>query len=104
VAAPEHAEAFDWDDEGDKDGNTAHLAEDRPDRPGIQPWEAEQVFANGGVFVPNKRTGTGDWKLVGLTDAGRRLTLIVKYHEDRGVLRAITGWDCTTGERTRYLR
>lgn len=103
MVAPEYAEAFDWDDEDDERGNTAHLAEARPDRPGIQTWEVEQVFANGGVFVPNKKAGSADWRLVGLTDAGRRLTLIVEYHEDRRVLRAITGWDCTPGERTRYL-
>ncbi len=103
MVAPEHAEAFDWDDEGDELGNTAHLAEDRPDRPGIQTWEAEQVFANGGTFAPNKKKGSGDWKLVGLTNAGRPLTLILEYLEDRRVLRVITGWECTPGERTRYL-
>lgn len=103
MVAPEHAEAFQWDDEEEEHGNTSHLAETRPNRPGIAWWEAEEVFANGGVFVPNKKEGTGDWKLVGLTNANRRLTLIVTYYEDRKVLRVITGWDCTVGERRRYL-
>lgn len=100
---PEDAEAFEWDPDDEDTGNTAHLAESRPDRPGIAWWEAEEVFSNSGVFVPNKKEGTGDWKLVGRTDGGRLLTLVVHYDEIRRVLRVITGWDTTRGERSRYL-
>lgn len=104
MVGPEYAEAFEWDPDDDDSGNTAHLAESRPDRPGISADEAEQVFANGGVFLPNKKEGSGDWKLLGPTDGDRLLTLIVAYHDDRRVLRVFTGWDCTPGERTLYRR
>jgi len=38
VSDPQDAEAFEWDDDDDEEGNTAHLA-----RHGITPVEAEQV-------------------------------------------------------------
>jgi hypothetical protein len=41
--------------------------------------------------------------MVGWTDAGRALTLVVNYDEARRVIRVITGWVCTAGERTKYL-
>ena len=67
MSAPDDAEGFEWDDDELEDGNTQHLA-----RHGITPEEAEQVYYKGGVFVPNKRK-SGDWKLIGRTDAGRGL-------------------------------
>ncbi|RDI23061.1 hypothetical protein [Lentzea flaviverrucosa] len=103
MAHPEDAEAFDWDDDADERGNTAHLAESRPDRPAISAWEAEQVFDNGGVFVPNKKNRSGDWKLIGRADSGRVLTLVLQYDEERRIIRVFTGWDSTAGERSRYL-
>ncbi len=42
--------------------------------------------------------------MIGYTDGGRALTLNVEMHEDTRNLRVITGWDCTQGERTRYLK
>ena len=96
---PEDAEAFEWDDDGLERGNTAHLA-----RHGVDQYEAEEVFYNGGRFAPNKRDASGDWLLVGRSDAGRVLTLVANYDDDRRVIRFITGWDSTSGERTRYLR
>ncbi|MFE9604769.1 hypothetical protein [Streptomyces hokutonensis] len=103
MAPPEQAEAFEWDDESHEQGNTAHLAESRPDRPSIAWWEAEQVFENGGTFAPNKNGRSGDWLLVGRTDSGRALSLVIHYDEARRVIRVITGWECTQGQRTRYL-
>lgn len=104
MSSPEEAEAFEWDDDEDERGNTAHLAEDRADRPGIPWWEVEEVFENGGFFVPNKKGRSGTWKMLGLTKGARRLTVIVEYDEVRRILRPITGWDCTSEERTRYSR
>ncbi|MDQ2709187.1 MAG: hypothetical protein M3Z25_16835 [Actinomycetota bacterium] len=104
MAEPDQAESFEWDDDQLDRGNTAHLAESRPDRPSIAWWEVEEVFANGGGrFVPNKRGRAGDWLLVGETDGGRMLTVVVRYDSARRMLRAITGWECTAGERARYL-
>jgi hypothetical protein len=104
VSNPEDAEAFEWDDDGDERGNTAHLAESRDDRPSILWWEVEEVFENGPLFVQNKKEGSGDWKMLGLTEGGRRLTVIVEYNEVRRTLRPITGWDRTSEEQARYGR
>jgi uncharacterized DUF497 family protein len=90
---PRYAHAWDWDE-----GNEAELA-----RHGIAVPEVYQVWANGPEWVPNKRRGSGDHKMIGYTDGGRALSIVVKYHPDRRLNRAITGWDTTLGERKRYL-
>lgn len=82
-----------WDDH-----NEAELARHR-----IAIRDVYQVWANGPEWVPNKRLGSGDHKMIGLTDGGRALSIVVKYHQDLRLNRAITGWDATPGERTRYL-
>lgn len=92
---PRFAEGFEWDD-----GNSGELHQ--PHHP-IEEWEAEQVFWNNPVWAPNKRAGSGRWKMIGYTDAGRALTLIVTMNLETRSLRVITGWDCTAGEKTRYL-
>jgi uncharacterized DUF497 family protein len=97
MSAPEHAEAFEWDDDELETSNTAHLA-----RHGVRPHEAEQVFYNQGVLARNKRRSTGDWLLVGVTDGGRRLTLVLNYQAEKRTIRFITGWDSTADEIKRY--
>jgi uncharacterized DUF497 family protein len=97
VSDPQDAEGFEWDDDEDERGNTAHLA-----RHGILPTEAEQVFYNDGVLIPNRRRDD-DWLLIGRTDGGRVLTLVLVYRQDRRLLRVFTGWLSTIGERRRYL-
>lgn len=92
---PRDAEGFEWDE-----GNSSELRQ--PHHP-IEEWEAEQVFWNGPVWAPNKNEGSGDWKMIGYTDGGRALTLIVTTNPETRMLRVITGWACTKGERTRYL-
>jgi uncharacterized DUF497 family protein len=91
---PWHAEAFEWDD-----GNESELAAH-----GVTPVEVEDMFAEGPVWLPNRRRRAGDWKMVGYTPAGRALTVVVVCNEARRTLRAVTGWDATPGETTRYLR
>ena len=90
---PRDAEAFEWDD-----ASTRELAAH-----GIAQWEAEQVFWNGAVWPKNKRGRSGDRKMIGYTDAGRALTIIVVVKSHVRTLRFITGWGCTDSERTRYL-
>lgn len=90
---PRDTEGFDWDE-----GNERELAAHR-----IKLWEAEEVFWSGPVWTKNKNEASGDWKMVGVTDSGRALTLIVVVKQNTSMLRVITGWDSTTGERTRYL-
>lgn len=47
-------------------------------------WNGFQVFRNKGYH--------GGYQLIGRTDGGRRLKLIV-YEKNTGLLRVITGWD-----------
>jgi uncharacterized DUF497 family protein len=91
---PAQAEGFEWDD-----ANVAHLAAH-----GIRPEEVEEVWLNGPVWVPNRRGRSGDWKMIGWTDAGRALTVVLQLKAQVQMMRAITGWDTTRGEQTRYLR
>jgi len=93
VGHPSQAEAWDWDA-----GNEAELAAH-----GIRPEEVQEVWASGARFAPNKRHRPGDWKMMGLTTAGRRLSIVVRYDSGRRTLRPITGWDATDGERTKYF-
>jgi len=90
---PRNAESIEWDD-----GNESELAAHR-----IYPREVEQLWWNGPTVLPNRKNRSGNFKLVGRTDSGRALTVIVSYDSTRRCLRPITGWDSTLGEMTRYL-
>jgi hypothetical protein len=90
---PRYADAWEWDDH-----NEGELARHR-----IRVDEVYQVWANGPEWVRNKRKGSGDHKMIGYTDGARALSIVVRYHADRRLNRAITGWDATSGERRRYL-
>jgi uncharacterized DUF497 family protein len=91
---PREAEAWEWDE-----GNEAELA-----RHAISATEVEQVWENGPVFVPNRRHRAGDWKMLGLTHGGRRLTIVIRYFQERRTIRPITGWPTTDGEKSRYFK
>lgn len=91
---PSEAECWGWDE-----GNEEELAAHR-----ILPEEVEDVWWEGPIWVPNIKHRSGDWKMIGLTGAGRRLTIVVRYYEDRRLLRPITGWETTDGERNRYFK
>jgi hypothetical protein len=41
--------------------------------------------------------------MLGRTDGGRQLAIVLRFYPDRGTLRPITGWDATAGERSKYL-
>jgi len=93
---PSQAIGFEWDD-----ANEAHLADHS-----IAPWEVEQVFLNAPVWAPDRKNRGGAWKMVGWTDGGRALAIIVELIEPDGtpaMLRASTGWGATTADFTRYL-
>jgi uncharacterized DUF497 family protein len=64
-------------------------------RRGISVEEAEQVRRNEHVFEENRRapSGTSRLFLIGLTNGGRRLTLVVEPTADPTAWRVITGWD-----------
>jgi len=90
---PDGAEAIEWDD-----GNETELRGHS-----ISPRDVEDVFMDRPIWVPNKRERSGDWLMLGRNRGGRRLTVVVKWDEVRRVLRPITGWDTSQGERTKYF-
>lgn len=87
-------EAFEWDE-----GNEEELGRHR-----ITPYEVEQVFENEPTWARNKRGRAGDWIVVGRTNGGRVLTIVFLLKGETDIVRPVTGWDSTRGERTRYLR
>ena len=82
---------FEWDD-----GNALHLTL----RHGIEPEEAEEVFAAAPVFRKTKR---GHYAAFGRTQAGRLLVIVFERKAD-GLVRIITGWDMAVAERQYYQR
>jgi len=58
---------------------------------GVSASEAMDVFWSPFDVRRNKRSGTG-YQLIGRTDSGRTLKLIV-YERTKGVIRVITGWE-----------
>lgn len=82
---------FEWDDE-----NILHLALGH----GIEPEEAEEVFAFAPLF---RKTRRGQYVAFGRTRAGR-LLVIVFEKEAQGLVRIITGWDMGVAERRYYQR
>jgi uncharacterized DUF497 family protein len=82
---------FEWDE-----GNILHLAL----RHGIEPEEAEEVFAIRSLIRKTKR---GHHAAFGPSRSGR-LLVIVFAKRARGLIRVITGWDMDTRERRYYMR
>jgi len=81
---------FEWDD-----GNELHLALGH----GIEPDEAEEVFAGTPLFRKTKR---GHYAAFGPAKSGRLLVIVFEL-KDHGVARPITGWDMSTAEH-RYFQ
>jgi hypothetical protein len=68
---------------------------------GISEAEAEQLLRNRHTIGRNPR-GSGDRRLlVGLTDGGRTLTLVIEATVEPTTWLVITGWD--VGERERKM-
>lgn len=67
--------------------------------------EAQQLLDNRYVIVRNRRRGPGPEPsvarrlLIGRTDGGRVLTLVVERTQDPGTWLLITGWESTARER-----
>ncbi len=85
---PSQASGIEWDD-----GNEWELG-----RHGISLVDVLQVFVNDPVWARNKHNRSAQFKMVGRTDGGRRLTVIVLMAADSDLARPITGWDSTRGE------
>lgn len=92
MTSPEDAEAWEWDE-----GNESELA-----RHGVTPQEVEQAWENTGAYVRNTKR-EDSWKIMGTTDGGRALSIIVVVDSIRRTMRPVTGWDMTTADKTRYF-
>lgn len=85
---------FEWDE-----GNESELA-----RHQITSQEVEQVYDNNPWWGANKRNRPGNRLMIGRTDGGRLLTVVLRVSMNSETIRAITGWDSTRGERARARR
>ena len=83
--------AFEWDD-----GNVLHLALGH----GIEPEEAEGVFAGAPLY---RRTKRGHYAAFGPSESGRLLVIVFEA-KAAAVVRVITGWDMDRSERQYYQR
>ena len=82
---------FEWDD-----GNVPHLTLGH----GIEPEEAEEVFAESPVF---RKTKHGHYAAFGRTQSGRLLVMVFEM-KTGGIARIITGWDMNSAERGYYRK
>ena len=82
---------FEWDE-----GNSQHIALGH----GIEPEEAEEVFALKPLFRKTKRE---HYAALGPTFDGRHLVLIFEI-KGKGVARVITGWDMSDSEKRYYSK
>lgn len=82
---------IEWDE-----GNVLHFELGH----GIEPEEVEEVFANKPLF---RKTKKGHYAALGLTTAGRYLTVIFEW-KPKGVVRSITGWDMRRSEVQYYKK
>jgi uncharacterized DUF497 family protein len=91
---PSFAEHIEWDE-----GNEPKLASHR-----ISTEEVEDLLYQSPRWLQNPGEGrSGHFKVVGITSAGRALTIIFEWKEITRSLRPITGWDTSKGEGTKYL-
>ncbi|MBI4729273.1 MAG: hypothetical protein HY775_07180 [Acidobacteria bacterium] len=95
---PRFADSWEWDDDEEERGNTAHLS-----AKGISVAEVGQVWEDGPEWARNKKGGSADWVMFGRTTGGRALLIVVAFYEDRGVNRAVTGRDAKSHEVERYF-
>jgi uncharacterized DUF497 family protein len=79
---------FEFDDE-----NAEHIA-----RHGITPEEIEQITGNAYVTARNAGVPENRILMIGQTDGGRALTIVLEATRDDVVWRPITGWDSTQEE------
>jgi len=82
---------FEWDE-----GNTLHIVLGH----GIEPAEAEEVFAVNPLF---RKTKKGHYAAMGPAINGRYLTLVFEL-KGKGLARVITGWDMDDAEKRYYLK
>lgn len=76
------------------DENINHLA-----RHGITAEEVEQVTGNPYVTARKRAHRRSRICMIGTTDGGRALTIVLQVTRDDVVWRPVTGWDATAEEK-----
>jgi hypothetical protein len=66
---------------------------------GVAPQEVMQLLENRFTVRRNKRSRTGERQLIGETNGGRVITVILATTAVPDRWRPITGWDSTAAER-----
>jgi hypothetical protein len=67
---------------------------------GISAGEAQQLIGNDHVLVGNPHAGSDARRLlIGLTDGGRALTMVIEPTVDPTTWLVVTGWSSTAVER-----
>ena len=90
---PRDHEGFEWNENIE-----AHLAAHA-----IKFWEVEELFFNCEHWLKDREGEPGDFFMIGKTDAGRKLTIVVCTNEVNLLLKVITGWDSDKEERAKYF-
>ena len=80
------------------DENIDHVGEH-----GVAAEEVEQITGNRYVTARNKRDKPNRIRMIGHTDGGRTLTVVLEATRDDVIWRPVTAWDATEEER-RLLR
>jgi hypothetical protein len=80
--------AFEWDEI-----NEAHMREH-----GLWDWEVDQLLSNQHVVVPNRRRRSQRKFLIGRTDGGKPVTVVIQKTRVAGTYRPITAWPCRDAE------
>ncbi len=74
---------IEWDD-----SNSEHAT-----RHGVTVDEITQVLLNNPRVHRNRKGRSGDVIVLGATDGGRRIVVVVAWQMDRRVVRPITAWE-----------
>lgn len=85
--APPDVLSFEWDEP-----NAEHIAEH-----GITDLEVDQLLSNAHLIVP-KRKRSRRMLLIGRTNGGRVLTVVIERTRHSGTWRPITAWNAASHE------
>lgn len=75
-------------------------AEDELAQHGVSPDEVLEVSWNRALFFRDKMPGRE--LMIGKTDGGRILTIVIEPAKPLGAWDVVTGWDASRGERTAW--
>lgn len=79
------------------DYNEAELAAHQ-----ITPYEVMQILRNRFTVRRNRRNRSGERQLIGETDGGRMLTIILATTTESDRWRPVAGWDSSPQERRQF--